>query len=185
MKHLDRERFTELYEATFTRVYNYICYRINNHNDAEDLVSTVYARAIEKFDSLDPKRGTAEAWLFGIARNALIDYYRTKGKRIEVDVEAFAETLPSEGRLPDEIAVKREDNRELIQALDTLNERERHIIALKYAAEMNNREISKFTSLSESNVGVILFRGLRKLKQILYKEGQPCANNTMLVGRKD
>ena len=65
------------------------------------------------------------------------------------------------------MVVRRETRQELIEALGTLDERERDLIALKFSALVTNREIASLTGLTESNVGVILFRALRKLRAVL------------------
>lgn len=52
----------------------------------------------------------------------------------------------------------------LNRALDTLSAKERNIIALKFGADLKNTEIARVTGISESNVGVILYRSMRKLK---------------------
>jgi len=49
--------------------------------------------------------------------------------------------------------------------LKALSERERSLVALKYGAELNNREIARLTGLSETNVGTILFRALSRLRE--------------------
>ena len=60
-----------------------------------------------------------------------------------------------------------EDNRELLAALDKLNERERRIVELKYFSDMDTRAIAELMSMTEGNVRTTLSRTLAKLKKIL------------------
>jgi len=60
-----------------------------------------------------------------------------------------------------------EMRRELVDAIETLDEREREIVALKFGGYMNNREIGRLLNISESNAGTILYRSLIKIKNQL------------------
>lgn len=184
---MNEQLFIDVYEAQFKRVYNYISYRINNHADTEDLVSRVFSKVIEKYDSYDPSRAVIEAWIIGIAKNVLSDYFRNSQKMPTVELEAV-ETYLESGQSPEEILIKNERNLALMFALNELGERERHIIALKYGADLANKQIAGIMELSESNIGVILFRSLKKMRKILEaeeaeKEGSVCIKITPKLGK--
>lgn len=72
---------------------------------------------------------------------------------------------------PDELILTKENNSYLFEALSRLNEKERSVVSLKYGADLKNTEIAKLMGLSESNVSVILYRSLKKLKKILVSGG--------------
>ncbi|MHB8157955.1 MAG: RNA polymerase sigma factor, partial [Desulfocucumaceae bacterium] len=59
----------------------------------------------------------------------------------------------------------------LLQALASLEDRERNIVALKFWGRLSNRRIAELTGLSSSNVGVILYRSMRRLRTILDGQG--------------
>lgn len=181
MKHMDQHTFAEIYEAQFKRVYNYISYRINNHMDAEDLVSQVFSKVIEKYDSFDPKRAALSTWIISIARNTITDYFRARQKNNPIELDSM-ELLPS-GEVPDDILIKSEQNTALIKALNTLPARERNLIALKYGAELSNKEIARVMQLSETNVGIIIFRSLQKLRAYFKKEESVCNGITPKIGK--
>jgi len=182
MKHVDQLKFAEIYEAQFKRVYNYISYRINNHMDTEDLVSQVFSKVIEKHHTFNPKRAALSTWIISIARNIVADYFREKQKESLVEFDSMELYLTS-GEIPEEILVKNEQNLALIEALDTLTARERNLIALKYGAELSNKEIAQVMELSESNVGVIMFRSLQKLRTYFEKEESVCQGIAPKTGR--
>ncbi|TEB15234.1 RNA polymerase sigma factor SigX [Pelotomaculum sp. FP] len=167
---IDASVFKEIYETYYQRVYNYISYRINNHHDTGDLVSQVFERVIQKYNTYDPKRSVFEAWLIGIARNAVNDYLRTK-KNFNISLD-YVIGLISGSNQPEEVIVINENNASLVKALAKLSEKERHVIALKFAAELKNTDIAEVMGISDSNVGVILFRSLKKLRKELEKEAQ-------------
>ena len=170
---MDAEAFTTLYESHYSRVYNYISYRINNHHNTEDLVSAVFEKVMTRYDSYSVGASPLEAWIITIARNVVMDYFRRckRGKNWFSPWDAAADMV-SPGRQPDELCVVHEANRGLMQALQALSEKERSIIAMKYAAGLKNREIAQVLGkgMTENNVGVVTHRALRKMRQYLQEE---------------
>lgn len=166
---LDQDSFGEIYETYFSRVYNYISYRINDHTDVEDLVSMVFGRVIERHGDYDPDRAPLEAWIIGIAKNAVTDYFRGRSRHPVAQWDGMEDCLAG-GEQPEMICVKNEENRRLLEALNGLGDRERQVVALKYGADMGNKQIARLMGLSESNVGVILFRSLGAMRRIMEKE---------------
>jgi RNA polymerase sigma factor (sigma-70 family) len=71
---------------------------------------------------------------------------------------------------PEKVYMLQESQQDLQAALELLNNRERNLIGLKFWAGLNNRQIAQMTGLSESNVGVILYRSIRRLQLALKKE---------------
>lgn len=173
MRRLMAEDFGEIYEAYFSRVYNYISYRINNHADTEDLASRVFERVIERYGQFDPERGALEAWVIGIAKHTVTDYFRERSRRPATGLDAVAPYLGG-GAQPEEICLRDERHRLLMEALNILSDRERQIVALKYGGGLGNKDIARLLQLSESNVGVILFRSLKLLRSYMDKEESVC-----------
>jgi len=106
------------------------------------------------------------AWLFSIARHVITDWQRRQYLRQFLPWEAFGQQ-PSGEPGPEQAALESEERRQLHQALRQLSDRERDVLGLRFASEMTNREIAGLTGLSESNVAVILYRALRKLRQAM------------------
>jgi len=130
---------------------------------AEDITSAVFEKALTKFQSYSAEKAQFSTWIFSIARNTLIDHYRVNRKNQNVSLDP-ALPLPAEDMDPEEETVQREEYRLLKQCVSRLSSHEQEIISMKFGAEMTNRQIAKTTGLSESNVGTILFRAVRKLR---------------------
>ncbi|HCC46647.1 MAG TPA: RNA polymerase subunit sigma-24 [Elusimicrobia bacterium] len=160
--------FEELYDKYFQRVYNYIRYRVIARDAADDLVSAVFEKVLDKFDAFDQGK-PVEPWLFAIARNTLNDYYRRRAVRGGLSIDGFEERIAS-GESVERGAERSEENALLLAALAGLSESERELIALRYALDLSAREMAAQTGLSESNVGVTLFRALKKLRDRLGPE---------------
>jgi RNA polymerase sigma-70 factor (ECF subfamily) len=157
------ESFAVFYEQYLPKVYRYINYRISDVQTAEDLTSVVFEKALNKFKSYDSRKAGFSTWIFTIARNTLIDHFRSSRQAQTVGLEAVAEN-PSPLISPEDEADRAEEIRLLNSCLARLSGPEKEIISLKFGAEMTNRQIAGVLSLTESNVGVILYRAVRKLR---------------------
>ena len=158
--------FAGLYDRNFAKVYNYVSYRVGDAAAADDVASRVFERALDRLETYDPASGPVEAWLFGIARNAVADHFRAKRWLSWLPLEAFGERPGREPKNED-VLVEDESRRELRRALERLPARERELLALKFGAGMTNRAIAGQLGMGESNVGVILHRAVLKLRTAL------------------
>ncbi|WP_105617082.1 sigma-70 family RNA polymerase sigma factor [Vallitalea okinawensis] len=161
---------TQIFQVYYKRVYNYIYYRVNCHYTTEDLTSQVFEKIIQKYHTYNKSRAPFEVWLFTIARNIVTDHFRSRRKYQLFSFDAVKELISKE-KVPEEVVVKAETNDELLRALNILEARERHIVALKFGANLKNKEIAEMLRISESNVGVILFRTMKRLKKEVEREG--------------
>ncbi|WP_342564616.1 sigma-70 family RNA polymerase sigma factor [Paenibacillus sp. FSL R7-0345] len=155
--------FTEIFEKYYSRIFNYTAYRVSCRYTAEDLTSQVFEKTWFRLHSYSPEKAPFEVWLFAIARNVVNDHYRSRKRNLFFSLEAVRE-LVSGKKTPDEQLLEGERNNRLSTALDTLTTKERNIVALKFGADLKNKEIAGLTGMSESNVGVILYRSMKKLK---------------------
>jgi len=161
--------FAAVYDHYYPRVYSYARYRVNETPVAEDLTAQIFERVLVHIRDYDPKRAPFTAWLFTIARNVVNDHLRGARSHPIVSLETQYHLVNPES-LPEETAVRRETNAELLAALAVLNNREREILALKFAAGLTNRRIADIVRLSEKNVSVILYRAVQRLRRQLRPE---------------
>ena len=159
-----REIFAELYDEFMPKVFRYIRYKVNNEQLTEDLTSTVFEKALANFGRYSSEKAAFSTWIFSIARNTIIDYYRTNSKRQHVSLDEAAE-MPSGKPYPQEEMEKKAEKECLMGCLTKLSAEDQEIIRLKFTAEFNNRQIAKILGLSESNVGVKLFRAVKRLRE--------------------
>jgi RNA polymerase sigma-70 factor (ECF subfamily) len=155
------ESFEELYRSTFPRVYAYVASLLRDRSAAEDVAAQAFERAYRKRSGFSARRGSPEAWLFGIARNAALDELRRR--RRGATLEPDAGDLWSPG--PDEQAERAFQRDEVRRALASLEPRDRDLVSLKFAGGLSNAEIARVLDLSESNVGTRLHRAVEKLRK--------------------
>lgn len=159
----DPEAFSVLYNRYFQRIYNYVSWRVGSRRDAEDLVSDIFTRALDRLDSFKWRRGaTFSSWIFRIAHNAVVDYYRSETKRDAVSLDDLPE-IQADELLPDELSERRRIFKELFEKIQELPTRQAEIITMRFYGEMRNKEIAKILNIEEKSVSSSLFRGLKKL----------------------
>jgi RNA polymerase sigma-70 factor (ECF subfamily) len=155
------EGFAELYERTFPRVYAYVASLLRDRSAAEDVTAQAFERAYRKRRSYRAARGSMDAWVFGIARNAALDELRKRRRRAKLEGDPEDLRAPSTEDQAD-MALRRETVR---AALESLDGQERDLIALKFAGGLSNGEIARVLRMSESNVGTRLHRTITKLRE--------------------
>ena len=159
------EAFTALYERTFPKVYAYVASLLRDVSAAEDVTAQTFERAYRRRRSYRRSRGTPEAWIFGIARNAALDELRRRRRRSRLEAEPEDVAAPSADDQV-ELALRRQTVR---AALATLEDRERDMVALKFVGGLSNAEIARVLGLSESNVGTRLHRTITKLREACHE----------------
>lgn len=160
--------FAYIFETYYKRVYNFIYYRVNDSYTAEDLTSQTFERYMLKIDTYNGAKSTFEAWLFTIAKNIVNDHFRSlKGIKI-LPIDSIKDLISGK-RGPEDLAVNSENKDELLRAIKVLNPNEKEIIALKFAAGIGNKDIASILDMSDSNVGVTLYRAMKKLKKEIEK----------------
>jgi len=155
-----------LLETAFDRYYpaifRFFRYRGADAETANDLAASVFERALKHIDQYDQRKAQIQTWLFAIARNLSINHWKSEKETVPLDEE-----FPQEDLALEELAIQTHDKERVLLALKTLDKRSHEVLALKFSGELSNREIAELTGLSESNVGVILYRSLMKLRTVL------------------
>jgi RNA polymerase sigma-70 factor (ECF subfamily) len=150
-----------VYAETLPKIFHYFCYRVGDTIVAEDLTSLTFEKAWAGRERFRSDIGSFTTWLFGIARHVVVDHYRIEKNELPLEEAAPG----TEQNSPETAFQRNSDFSRLAKLLAGLPERERELISFKYGAELTNRAIAKLTGLSETNVGTILFRVVRKLRQ--------------------
>lgn len=152
------------------RLYRYVWYRVRDTSIAEELTAAICERAIEILHRYDPAQGAMGAWIFGIARNEIRSYLRSRRSRpvlssIDDMLEVHAGDVSVEGAFQ-----RQEDLREVLGHIANLPEREQEIIAMRYGLGLSNHEIAAIMNLTENHLAVLLHRALKKLRQAIKSE---------------
>jgi RNA polymerase sigma-70 factor (ECF subfamily) len=163
--------FSELYNDYFPKVFAYVYGRVQDKEVSLDIVSDVFEKAFVKVRSLR-SRDSFGSWLFTIARNEVSSHWRKEKPAQRAAQEAAIENeIHRQPKSPEDTLLHKERLAFLSGLVRQLPKREQEIIALKFDAELTNREIASVLSTSEVNVRVTIFRALRKLRERMQNLG--------------
>lgn len=155
--------FSEFYDEWFDRVYSYARHRTGSPVTAEEIVADTFARALASWPGFDAAKGDARSWIFAIAFRSVADHYRSQKRRRWFGLElVLGRGDGSDGAKELEAADERSG---LDAGLASLTDQQREIVSLKFFGGMTNRAIAETLHLEESNVGVILFRAVRRIRR--------------------
>jgi len=155
--------FEQLYRKSRDDLYAYVAGLLRDRSAAEEVTAAAFERAYRKRSRFNPRRGSARAWLFGIARNAALDELRRRGRHAPLGGEPVDATEPAVPHRTEHSELRLT----LLQALDGLAPRERELVALKFFGGLSNGEIGRVVGTSESNVGTRLHRTMDSLREAL------------------
>jgi RNA polymerase sigma-70 factor (ECF subfamily) len=156
----DPEIIAQIYQRFSKPVYRYFFSRAGNRADAEDLTAQVFYEVLQ---SLNRYRagGSFAAWLFTIARRRAVDHFR----RRRPDV-SLTEQIQSGGAGTDPLAetVRHEESHRLRELVGALDEADRELLRLRFAADLRLAEIARLLWRSEGAVKMSLHRLLQRLE---------------------
>jgi len=164
-KNDDAVAMERLSRYIYPRVYHYIYYRVSHREDAEDLTSDVVLKVVQ---SIKQQNGNFRAWMYRIARNTVIDWYRRRAVRSEVSLsEMPGEIADKSVAVSSQVLTKEK----LRQGLLILTEEQRQVILLKFIEGYSNDEIAKIMGKSVGAIKLLQFRALKSLRNFFRKKG--------------
>ena len=143
------------------KVRRYISGKVTNPHDAEDLTSEVFLKICEKLEAYNAEKASISTWVYTIARNTVIDYFRTNKAHAEIP-----ETLSSDESIDGNL-LREEALSELCDALEKLDERQRDIVILRYYNGLTLKEVAEKTGISYSYAKLLHNNALSELKALL------------------
>jgi len=162
----DPEAFTALYDAYLGQVYRYVFFRVADDQTAEDITSQVFLRAWEHLKRYR-QDGSFLAWLYTIARNAVIDHYRTRKEVVPLN---DALPLPVEGPTLQERVELKVETEHVRRAMLRLTSVQKEVLSLKFIAGFSTEEIARHLGKREGAVRALQMRALRALAKELKLE---------------
>ncbi len=160
-KTYDPEALGLIYERYFDRIYRYILARVRHRETAEDLAGQTFLRLIERIADFKWRGPGFTSWLFRIAHNLVIDWYRRQREVPFLDSRADVDADTEES------VFAAESLREALQAVGELKEKQRQVLLLRLVAGLSGRETAEVLDLSEVNVRAIQHRALVSLREKL------------------
>lgn len=154
----DNKAFSQLYDAYIRKIYNFVYYKTLNKEVAEDIVSSVFLKAWRSLATYN--ENNFSAWLYTIARNTVIDYYRQKKDHKDIDdCWDLASLDDFESRIDKHLNIE-----QIKKSLTKLKSIERDIIIMRFWLDLPYAEIAIRLDKSEGAIKMALARALKKIK---------------------
>jgi len=167
----EAEAFGLLYDHYVAAIYRFILLKVSHESDAEDLTHQVFLQAWQNIRSYRSKGLAFSSWLYRIAANKVIDYYRTKKKY--VDIENVAEENLIDPSPSPQKKIEKDLNLSLIKkALKKLEPDQQNVLIMRFINDLSHQEIAQALNKSLGAIRVIQHRALKKLKELLYEQNQ-------------
>lgn len=157
------EAFAQLYDASMTRVYRYVFFRVSDQQTAEDLTSQVFLKAWEKLESYHPK-GPFLSWLYAIARNTVIDHYRTQKQTVSLE---DAGPLVADHDGLEDVMEFHFEMKSVQAAMQQLTDEQQEVLILRFIAEFDTAEIARRMDKSPGAVRALQMRALQALARVI------------------
>lgn len=173
MARKDRTAFSPLYGKYVMPVYRYFYGQTSNIQDAEDLTSITFSKALASLDGYR-KEGSFASWLFGIARHALRDYQRAQLQRPQVDAkdaESVISALEDRAPQPETRLLHAEQLATLDRLIQQLPDDQREVLTLRIFGEFSTRDVATMLGRSEAAAKMLLYRAVTTLRTRYTQEG--------------
>lgn len=156
----DAGAFGRLYESYADPIYAFIYYKTHHRETAEDLTSRVFMKALEHIGSLTPAERAFRPWIYTIARNAVIDHYRTRREHADIsdawDI-AGDDDIPRDAELRMRLATVQE----YLKQLDPV---QRDIVLLRVWQDLPYEQIAAIVGKTPDNCKMIFSRVVRRMR---------------------
>jgi RNA polymerase sigma-70 factor (ECF subfamily) len=159
----DKAAFEELYRRFARPVLGLALRRLGDHGRAEDAAQETFAAIWRSARSYVPERGTGSAWLYAVARHAIIDRAR---QRVEPAVAEIADEAAADGG-PADLAEQDWIAFRVRAALERLPDRERQVLELAYWSEFSQSEVASYLDVPLGTVKTRTRAGLARLATLL------------------
>lgn len=155
----DGDSFGLLYDAYIEKIFNFIYHRVGSKEVAEDLTSQTFFKALKKINSFSGEYFSA--WLFRIARNTVIDHYRTARPTENID-DFFNLSIKKDLEKEVDDQKKLEEVKEFLK---TLKKEQEEVVLMRVWDGLSYKEIAEVIGKSEANCKMIFSRAVRSLRQ--------------------
>lgn len=166
----DRKWFSMIYRMTMSRIYRYFYFKTMQRELSQDLTSEVFIRVYRNLAKTDLNEKSFMVWIYRIAHNILVDYYR-KNSGDEMAVGEVADHLiirdeqvlmQESSFLKKELGFKRPD---IISALNSLTGLQKDVIILRFIENMDYRTIAGIFKKSSGTIRGIVFRAMERMRK--------------------
>ncbi|MSU54414.1 MAG: RNA polymerase sigma factor [Candidatus Staskawiczbacteria bacterium] len=164
-----KEQFSLIYDQYIDKIYRFVYLKVSSQEAAEDITSKVFTKAWEVFKDQNENIKNQNAFLYRIAQNRVIDYYRERGRRQTISTDNLAPIADDRTDIHEK-AIFNADMVTVKAALANVKQEYQDIIIWHYLEDMPTEEIAMLLGKPAGTVRVMIHRGLEMLKEQLVQE---------------
>lgn len=165
-KQNDPDAFAELYEEYFDKIYRYIVIKTSDREEAEDMTQQVFLKAHKSISSYKLTGVPFSSWLYRIAHNQIVDYYRKIQKRPDTLSDEIQISDKKENT-PEQMIERRMEIARVLEAARNLTEAQREVISLRFAGEMPTARVADIMGKSQGAVKALQHSAIIALRKAL------------------
>ena len=165
--------FEEVYRENRSKILSYISARVTSLEDAEDIVEEVFIKVYKNLADFRWQGVSIGSWIYRIAKNSIIDYYRKNDKRKgSIDIDKVENVISSDHQDLLLNLIDNEAEQALYKAISKLNPNDQYLIYYKYFEDLSLEEIAVRMNMTETNVGTKLYRLRKRLAKYIKNENK-------------
>lgn len=164
----DESTFTFIYNENLHQINRFVANRVNDAASAEDVTASIFMKAWQNLNTYEERGYPIRAWLFRIARNSVIDYYRTR--KVTAPLE-LAENASDGGQPISDRIADQEQVQQIVGLLPLLTEGQRKVLDLRILKGLKTEEVAVTLQKGPGAVRALQMRGLRALAQLVKEHG--------------
>lgn len=166
----DSESFGDIYDHYAPAIYRFIFFRIGHREVAEDILADTFVKAWLKIKYVNSPKALS-GWLYQIAKNNIIDYYRIK--KSVIALEEVEEFLLDDAASAIDIVNLTFDQKRLAEFVQALPKEQQQVIRYKFFEDLSNEQIALAMNKTEGSIRVIQHRAILKLKELVKAKKKP------------
>lgn len=162
----DPDALGQIYDQYVDRIYAYIYHRVGQAEQAEDLTGQVFMRMLEAIRAGQGWKTSFSGWLYRIAHNLVIDFYRRRGRASFVDIDEAPPIVATRDEPARQVQAKL-DREDLRAALNQLTEEQAQVITLRFLEGLSIAEVAAIMGKNESAIKALQYRAVLALRRIM------------------
>ncbi|MEA3334474.1 MAG: sigma-70 family RNA polymerase sigma factor [Chloroflexota bacterium] len=165
-KAYDTDALAQIFDQYQGKIYSYMYHRVGNPSVAQDLTSQVFLRVLEAIQNERAWQSSFSGWLYRIAHNLVIDYYRRRGRSTQVSFEDVP-ALVSKGVGPEQAAQRALDAEGLRDAINRLTEEQAQVVTLRFLEGLSIAEVAMAMEKTEGAIKALQYRAVSSLRRLM------------------
>ncbi len=165
-KAFDAVALSTIYDRYESRIYSYIYHRVGDAQVAEDLTAQVFLRMLEAIQNENAWRSSFSGWLYRIAHNLVIDYYRRQARSTHVSLDD-APTILAENDDPLQATERQLQQERLRRAINRLTDEQAQVVSLRFLEGLSIAEVARAIGKTEGAVKALQYRAIVSLRRLL------------------